>query len=133
MAQGICVLVIEDDDDSREMYEIVLRSERFAVYGANTAREGLRKAREYAPDVIVCDLGLPDGSGLDLVRQLRSEGYRRPAIALTGSSDGESREHAFAAGFTTFCVKPCTPAELLAEIRRALGSGGASESARKPG
>ena len=120
MAEGIRVLVVEDDDDSRERYEVMLRQEQFGVFGARTAREGFDLARSQAPDVLVADLGLPDGSGLDVVERLRSEGHRAPAIALTGSGDGASRERAFAAGFDEFCVKPCPPEELVAVIRRVL-------------
>src|SRR4051812_32353373 len=99
-----CVLIVEDDDDSREML-----GELVSLYGhrplaAANATEALARARDERPDVALIDLGLPEIDGCELARLLRlasfdNSGKPTRLVALTGYSDNVMRESAGAAGF----------------------------------
>lgn len=116
MSGGVRVLIVEDCRDTREMYAYVLSGRGMHVAHVGTVREGARKVQEFRPDVIVCDMRLPDGTGQDLVRELRAGGHQMPAIALTGmyGADDALCED-LADGFDELRVKPCTP-DSLAEV-----------------
>ncbi|MGC4087671.1 MAG: response regulator [Polyangiaceae bacterium] len=114
------VLVVEDDDDSREMLSELISSLGYAALSAANADEALAIARgEW--DVALIDLGLPGRDGCELARLLRAAdgGAMGRLVALTGYSDAASRSAASEAGFEEFLVKPVFPeklAELLAQL-----------------
>jgi CheY-like chemotaxis protein len=114
-----CVLIVEDDDDSREMLgELVSSFGHRAVPAANAA-EALAQARDQKPDLALIDIGLPEIDGCELARLLRlamveTPGLRTRLVALTGYSDGAMRESAGAAGFDAYVVKPIMPEALEA-------------------
>jgi CheY-like chemotaxis protein len=113
------VLIVEDDDDSREMLgELISAFGHRAVAAANAA-EALACARTQKPDVALIDIGLPEVDGCELARLLRvamveTEGLKPRLVALTGYSDGAMRESAGAAGFDAYVVKPIMPDALEA-------------------
>ena len=117
------VLIVEDDDDSREMLgELIASYGHLAVPAAN-ADEALAHVRIQKPDLAFIDLGLPQLGGCELARLLRqvmadSPGLKTRLVALTGYSDREMRESAGAAGFDDYVVKPIMP-EALEELLRA--------------
>jgi len=84
--------------------------------------ECLRIAGEWPPDVLICDIGLPDDDGYGLLRRLRHlpAGERVPAIALTAYTRPEDRAKALAAGFRAHLAKPLDPDNLLREISLAI-------------
>jgi CheY-like chemotaxis protein len=114
-----CVLIVEDDDDSREMLgELISAFGHRAVSAANAA-EALERARDQKPDVALIDIGLPEVDGCELARLLRlamveTPGLNTRLVALTGYSDGAMRESAGAAGFDAYMVKPIMPEALEA-------------------
>jgi CheY-like chemotaxis protein len=114
-----CVLIVEDDDDSREMLgELVSAFGHRAIPAANAA-EALAQAKDQMPDVALIDIGLPEVDGCELARLLRvamteTPGLRTRLVALTGYSDGSMREIAGAAGFDAYVVKPIMPEALEA-------------------
>lgn len=114
-----CVLIVEDDDDSREMLgELVAAFGHRPISVANAA-EALARARAEKPDVALIDLGLPAVDGCQLARLLRQAMAETPGlhprlIALTGYSDGAMRESAGSAGFDDYLVKPIMPEALEA-------------------
>lgn len=116
------VLIVEDDDDSREMLgELVASYGHLAVPAAN-ADEALAHVRIQKPDVAFIDLGLPQLGGCELARLLRlamadTPGLKTRLVALTGYSDREMRESAGAAGFDAYVVKPIMPEALEALLR----------------
>jgi CheY-like chemotaxis protein len=116
-AQPICVLIVEDDTDSREMLGELIASLGHRALQAADAIEALRHAGESRPDMALIDLSLPEVDGCEVARRLRagSGGQSIRLIALTGYSDGATRETAQAAGFDDFLVKPLMP-EALAEL-----------------
>lgn len=115
-----CVLIVEDDDDSREML-----GELVSLYGhrplaAANATEALAYARDERLDVALIDIGLPEMDGCELARRLRgamveTTGLPTRLVALTGYSDGAMRDSAGAAGFDAYVVKPIMP-EALEEL-----------------
>lgn len=113
------MLIVEDDDDSREMLgELISAFGHRAVAAANAA-EALACARAQKPDVALIDIGLPEVDGCELARLLRAamaetEGLKPRLVALTGYSDGAMRESAGAAGFDAYVVKPIMPEALEA-------------------
>src|SRR4051812_486796 len=118
MSQRQRVLILEDSEDSLELYRFFLEREGYEVSGASTIAEATAILEGSSYDVLVSDIGLPDGSGIDFVRRLRDAGFTKPAIALTGSAKENARDVALAAGFTDYCRKPCAPEDLLGLIER---------------
>jgi CheY-like chemotaxis protein len=111
------VLVIDDAGDAREVYDIVLTLEGFAVEGAEDGREGFRKAVDLRPDIIITDLSMPVMDGWETIRRLRADDRtsRIPIIACSGEprQDHDTQVDAMLS-------KPCPLAHLLQEIRRLL-------------
>jgi DNA-binding response OmpR family regulator len=102
------VLIVEDDDDSREMLIELVGLLGHRAFGSPSATDALRVAEDEDPDVVLIDIGLPDASGCDIARTLRAapNGSRRRLVALTGYSDSVTRKLAADAGFDDFVVKP---------------------------
>jgi DNA-binding response OmpR family regulator len=114
------VLLVEDDDDIRFLSATVLRSAGFDVRECPTLESAYRAVEQHAPAVLVLDRELPDGSGLELARWIRSrESYDEVrVIAFSGRQSPSDVETALGAGCDAFVPKPCSPATLVAEIRR---------------
>jgi CheY-like chemotaxis protein/nitrogen-specific signal transduction histidine kinase len=108
----LCVLIVEDEADSRELIELLLASEGATVRSAASADQALALLDAVAPDIILSDIGMPGRDGYWLAGQVRA---RRPdiaAIALTAFSGHDDIERAFSAGFDQHVAKPVDP-ELL--------------------
>ena len=112
---GVKVLVVDDHQDSAETLALVLQMTGYDVTVAHSVRE----AEEHGSDcdVLISDIALPDGSGLDLVRTLQRE-RRLPAIALSGYGTERDRDRSLRAGFAEHLTKPVYPARLLEAVRR---------------
>jgi two-component system, cell cycle response regulator DivK len=120
------VLLVDDYEDNRRLFAEYLELSGFRTAVAGNGEEGLAKAIELHPEVIVMDLAMPDLDGFEVTRRLRAdEGTRRtPVIALTAYPIGYSRHAAMEAGCDAYLTKPCGPRQLLAEIRRLLDARG---------
>jgi two-component system OmpR family response regulator len=114
------VLVIEDSTPTRELLERSLGAAGFEVTFAARVATGRRHAMDEPYDVIVLDIMLPDGSGLDLCRELRENGVLAPILFLTARGDVEDRIAGLDAGGDDYLRKPFALAELQARLR-ALG------------
>ena len=120
------VLLVEDNADTAGVMLLLLESSGYVVSTADSVASALKAAADQPPDVLVSDIGLPDGSGLDLMRQLR---HRQPSIrgvALSGFGMEEDIRRSLAAGFATHVTKPVDIDTLEAAIRRV--SAGATAS-----
>jgi circadian clock protein KaiC len=120
------VLLVEDFADARETVRRMLEQDGAVVSEAANAREGLEKLQKDAPDVLVCDIGLPGDDGLSLIRQVRALGgpmARIPAVALTAWGMPEDRARALEAGFQAHLVKPSEPSKVSAVIAALVGRG----------
>jgi DNA-binding response OmpR family regulator len=113
------IVVIDDEPDLVAMSRAYLEREGFRVVEALDARSGLATVRRESVDLIVLDLGLPDGNGLDLLRTLRGTS-NVPIIIVTGRSDETDRVVGLELGADDYLVKPFSQRELAARIRAVL-------------
>ena len=112
-------VVIEDEPQIRRFVRSALESEGWQVHEADTAKKGLIEAGTRKPDLLVLDLGLPDGDGLDVIRDVRSwSGV--PIIVLSARSDETDKIAALDAGADDYLTKPFGTGELLARVRANL-------------
>jgi PAS domain S-box-containing protein len=125
LLEKLRVLVVEDEADAREMIAASLQSYGAQVRLAVSAREGFEALREWRPDIVVSDIGMPTEDGYSLLARVRAlppeDGGRTPAIALTAYARMEDRLKALSAGFQNHVAKPVDPAELALTIASALG------------
>lgn len=113
------VLVVEDDREIRALIQSTLSVEGFTVQTAVTLREALALLEHSPPDVIVLDLGLPDGDGLELVQQVRKKNAT-PILVVSARHQESQKIALLDAGADDYLTKPFSVAELLARIRVAL-------------
>lgn len=113
------ILVVEDDFAIREVLRALLESEKFRCVQAATASRAQVEARAHKPDLLIVDLGLPDGDGIEVIRRVR-EWSPVPIIVLSARSLEEQKITALDAGADDYVVKPFSAAELLARVRAAL-------------
>jgi two-component system CheB/CheR fusion protein len=125
LLEGVRVMVVEDEADSREILSTVLREWGAEVTTAASGPEALSTLAARSPDVLVSDIGMPGMDGYQLIREVRQRrdgnGGRVPAIALTAYAGEDSRREALAAGFEEHVAKPADPQELLAAVARLVG------------
>lgn len=121
--KGLNILVVEDDNDSREVLQLFLEQSGASVFAAESAgraRGHLAQSRERLPDIIISDLAMPEEDGYTMLETVRgldpSEGGKIPAIALSAFATAESKEHAYAAGFQKYATKPFEPETLISDI-----------------
>jgi signal transduction histidine kinase len=111
------VLVVEDNDDAREMLKTILQLYGHEVLEATDGAAGLRLAIETHPEVALIDLGLPIMDGLELARQIRRQPLQPGRlIAVTGYGQPEDRRRSLEAGFDDHIVKPVDPVQIAAMI-----------------
>jgi two-component system KDP operon response regulator KdpE len=116
---GPLVLIVEDEPQMRRFLGTTLRAHGFAVTEAASAREGLVQTAGRNPDVILLDLGLPDGDGLEVTREIRRSA-RMPIIVLSARGREQDKVAALDLGADDYLTKPFGVSELLARIRVAL-------------
>lgn len=115
----INVLIVEDEKEIRRFVRSALESEGWRVFDADTLQRGLIEAGTRKPDLIILDLGLPDGDGLDFIRDLR-QWSSIPVIVLSARSEESDKVLALDAGADDYLSKPFGVAELLARVRVSL-------------
>ncbi len=128
------LLVIEDDATLRESLAAKLADGGFAVEQAGDGKEGLYFALEYPIDLAIIDLGLPEMSGLDIIRELREQGKTYPILILTARDRWEDKVAGLEAGADDYVVKPFHVEEVTARVNALLRrSGGWASSIMKAG
>ncbi len=115
--EGLRVLVVDDDQDGRDMLAQVLTEAGGDVQSVPSAAAALEAVEEERFDVMVSDIGMPDMDGYELMARLRREGHRLPALALTAFVRTQDRERALAAGYQMHLGKPVDAVALLSAIR----------------
>jgi DNA-binding response OmpR family regulator len=120
---GRCrILLIEDNEDAREMLQMLLSLAGHDVHGAVDGPSGIEMALATDPDMVVIDLGLPGMDGYEVARQLRSRLRAEVGlIALSGYGQAADRRKSLEAGFDTHLVKPVDPnhlSDVIASIQR---------------
>lgn len=106
------VLYIEDHDDTRELVTLVLEQRSFEVVAGTTIRNGVDLAASQHFDLYLLDWWLPDGSGLELCRQIRAFDQATPIVFYSAAAFDVDREQAFMSGAQAYLVKPSHPSEL---------------------
>jgi DNA-binding response OmpR family regulator len=113
------ILIIDDDIAAAKLLEIVLSRAGHEVVVARDVASGRRALEAGPPDLVILEVFLPDGSGLDLLRSLRLELARSiPAIVLSGHRQDEFSARASGIGATVYVTKPFSPRALVAEVER---------------
>lgn len=116
---GSQILIVEDDAQIRRFVRLTLEAEGHTVHEAETYQRGLIEAGTRRPDLVVLDLGLPDGDGVELIRELR-QWSAIPVIVLSARSAEGSKIAALDAGADDYLVKPFGSGELSARVRAQL-------------
>ncbi|MGB5832175.1 MAG: response regulator transcription factor [Thiohalocapsa sp.] len=111
------ILVIEDDPNLRRQLIERLARDAIEATGSGDGREGLYLAQEYQHDAAVVDLGLPELSGLAIIRTLRTAGSLLPILILTARDRWQDKVEGLEAGADDYIVKPFQPEELVARLR----------------
>ena len=111
------ILMIEDDRATVAAVELMLAAEGWSVYDTDLGAEGVDLGKIYDYDVILLDLGLPDMSGMDVLRKLRAAAVKTPIIVVSGSRETETKVRSFGLGADDYLTKPFHREELTARIR----------------
>jgi two-component system response regulator PhoP len=111
------ILIIEDETALRERVTTQLREQGYAVDSAADGRTGLYLGQEYPLDAAVVDLGLPDLSGIEVIRRWRAAGRKFPVLILTARGRWQDKVEGLEAGADDYLVKPFYTEELLARLR----------------
>lgn len=123
---GVRVLVVDDDSDTRQMLKAVLSECHADVITAASAAEAIKEIEQRKPDVLVSDLGMPEQDGYELIKQVREtesadNAARVPALALTAYAKAEDRVRALAGGYQVHLAKPVEPAEFVLVVANLAG------------
>jgi CheY-like chemotaxis protein len=117
---GASVLIVDDEDDARELLRVILEARDMNVHDAGSAAEALSLLEHTPVDVIVSDIGMPEQDGYAFIRAVRAlsneQAAGTPAVALTAFTRHEDRARALLEGFNVHIGKPVEPAELLATL-----------------
>jgi signal transduction histidine kinase/DNA-binding response OmpR family regulator len=122
---GMRILVVDDEADSRDLLSAILTRCGGQVRCSESAAEAIQAFKDWQPDVLVSDIGMPVEDGYSLIKSLRKLRSKRakqiPAVALTAYATGEDRAKALAAGFQIHLAKPIEPRSLVKSIAEAGG------------
>lgn len=113
------ILIVDDEPQIRRLLRVTLESAQYRVIDAANGNDGLAQVAQRRPDLVLLDLGLPDGDGLAVLQRLR-EWSRVPVIILTVRDDERDKVEALDCGADDYVTKPFGAGELLARIRAAL-------------
>ncbi|MDT7689962.1 MAG: hypothetical protein QOE46_2721 [Acidobacteriota bacterium] len=123
--QGLRVLIVDDETDTRDMMRAVLEHCKVEVFTAGSTSEALEAIARFRPDVLISDLGMPEEDGYRLIAKVRAlpaeRGGQIPAAALTAYVRAEDRTRVLRAGFQLHVPKPFEPAELVAVVANLAG------------
>src|SRR5262245_19656851 len=116
------VLVVDDEKDLVATYERLLRRQGCSMTARGTVREGLAALETQRFVLIIADLRLPDGNGVDIVRAARQHADGPPVIVVTGFASPETRREALYAGATAYLAKPFSTLALASLVRDAIAA-----------
>jgi CheY-like chemotaxis protein len=127
LLKGMRILVVDDEEDSRDLVSAILKRCGGKVKSCQSAAEALKAFREWKPDILVSDIGMPVEDGYSLIQKLRKQRLKLareiPAIALTAYATDDDRARALSAGFQVHIAKPIEPETLVKSIADAAGRG----------
>ena len=118
---GARILIVEDSELVTEAFDILFQSAGYDVSVAATVADAVEKASAAPVDIMLLDLSLPDGDGLEVLRNLETTGHLpRATLAMTGHDDARIRQRCLDAGCADVLLKPLPIAEILRHIERRL-------------
>jgi DNA-binding response OmpR family regulator len=117
------VLAIDDVEGVRKAIEMGLRNSGYDVTTAGTYADGIGLAVSRPFDIILCDLKLPDKSGVDIIKALRENKINTPVIAVSGFIDAATMKNALSAGAVAYLTKPFLKKDLIAILESVVPSG----------
>src|SRR5208282_1852203 len=120
------ILLVDDHIDSIRPIQLFLEAIGYQVTTAQSVEAALRSATREEFDLLVSDIGLPDGTGEDLIRQLQDKGHKLPSIALSGYGMEQDIARSRAAGFHVHLIKPVSPEQLRATIDQLISQSGSA-------
>lgn len=120
-ARSLRILLVEDHGDTAVIMKRLLAADGHQVETATDVATALKLVQNQTFDLLLSDLGLPDGSGLDLIRAIRHSGSKLPGIALSGYGQEQDVQQSHDAGFVIHLVKPVSLPKLAEAITRAVG------------
>ncbi len=130
---GLAILVVEDDDDARELMQAVLEQRGAQVSAAESVGRAFELLETVQPDIIVSDIAMPDEDGYSLARRVRElpedAGGRTPIVAVSAYAGASDRNRALSAGFDRYLHKPVDFEELSTTINTLLDRDGDQRSA----
>ena len=116
------ILIVEDSPLVTDAFSVLFTEAGYDVDSAATVAEAIERGTSERADVLLLDLSLPDGNGLEILEALRKRGsLPRATLAMTGHNDSESRRLCLEAGCAAVLLKPVSIRELLRQIERHLG------------
>jgi CheY-like chemotaxis protein len=128
------ILIVEDDDDTRRVYSLILRHSGFEVLEAATGGEAVQCALEGFPDLILMDMNLPMFDGWEAARRIKSDPRCGPVplVAFSALIDSIADLRRDSALFDGFIAKPVTPSELVRRVMAYLDLVGPTRSTKRP-
>jgi PAS domain S-box-containing protein len=115
---GITVLVVDDQPDSREISARLLELRGAMVRQSESAVAALDAIAAEGPDLLIADIAMPDVDGYELIRRVRARGWQMPAIAVTAIARADDRDRALEAGYNAYCAKPVDGVLLARAVRQ---------------
>ena len=118
------ILIVEDNEKNMKLARDVLRAKGYDTLEAVTGEDGVRLAKEKAPDLVLMDIQLPGISGIEAFKQIRGDPDTAgiPVVAVTASVTPTDRGQITAAGFDAFVSKPINLREFLETVKRLAGA-----------
>lgn len=113
------VLVVEDEAHVRSLFQTILENNGYAVLSAETCCQGSMMVGSHMPDLVILDLGLPDGDGLDFIRAVRKNS-NVPIVVVSARTMEQDKVSALDLGANDYMTKPFGTEELMARVRAAL-------------
>jgi len=125
------LLIVEDDEDAASFMQYILEQERFSVRSAGNVGEARGHLKDFTPDLIILDRGLPDVNGLDFCRELKKlpRFAAVPVIFVSSAKTPEEIADGFAAGGIDYMIKPFDFVDFLARVQAITGRAGPAASA----
>lgn len=117
------ILLVDDSETILEMERMILQQDRYEVVTARDGQEGVIKALELKPDLILMDVIMPGLDGFAAVRRLREHPgtSRVPIVMVTSKAEAESMETGYESGCSDYIIKPIDRMELVAKVKNLLG------------
>jgi two-component system response regulator MtrA len=114
------ILVVDDNQDIRDLITIILEDEGYAILSASEGEAALRAISIHNPDLVLLDVMMPGKSGIEILKEIRGADNSVPVVMITAKSQGGDIDQAIAAGATSYIVKPFRADVLLEKIQPLL-------------